>query len=149
MPSGGHPRSGPPPDPNALRRERDKAEWKHLPASGRDTAPPAWPLTRATAREMKLWAGEWRRPQAIMWEAHGHVLEVALYVRSVKDAERPNAPTSARLLVQRQMDALGLTEAGMRTNRWIIDTADVPADRQWQATGTETPNAKTRLELLR
>lgn len=38
--------SGPPPDPNALRRERpqDKAGWEMLPAEGRKGRPPDWPL---------------------------------------------------------------------------------------------------------
>ena len=37
--------SGPPPDPNALRRDRpgDKASWTTLPAEGRAGKPPAWP----------------------------------------------------------------------------------------------------------
>lgn len=47
MPRGGaRANSGPPPDPNALRRERpsDKETWRTLPAEGRQGDPPAWPL---------------------------------------------------------------------------------------------------------
>lgn len=47
MPRGGaRLNSGPPPDPNALRRDRrdDKAGWTMLPASGRQGDPPNWPL---------------------------------------------------------------------------------------------------------
>lgn len=47
MPRGGaRPNSGPPPDPNALRRDRpsDQAGWTHIPAAGRSGKPPAWPL---------------------------------------------------------------------------------------------------------
>lgn len=38
--------SGPPPDPNALRRDRreDKAGWTLLPAAGRQGDVPEWPL---------------------------------------------------------------------------------------------------------
>lgn len=38
--------SGPPPDPDALRRDRpeDKAGWTILPAAGRQGAAPKWPL---------------------------------------------------------------------------------------------------------
>lgn len=38
--------SGPPPDPNALRRDRaeDKAGWTVLPAAGRSGRTPKWPL---------------------------------------------------------------------------------------------------------
>jgi len=47
MPKGGaRVHSGPPPDPNALRRERakDKDGWTTLPAEGRKGALPKWPL---------------------------------------------------------------------------------------------------------
>jgi hypothetical protein len=121
MPSGGHARSGIPPDPNALRRDRDKAEWRHLPASGREGPAPKWPLTRPTPREKALWAEEWARPQAIVWDENGQHREVALYVRAFAVAEEAGASVSARLLVMRQLDALGLTTSGLRANRWIID----------------------------
>jgi len=135
VPSGGHARSGPPPDPNALRRDRDRAEWRHLPASGREGPAPDWPLTRASPRETELWTDEWRRPQAIVWEQNHQEREVALYVRALVVAERPKATTSARLLVMRQLDALGLTTAGLRSNRWIID-----AEAQQQVTRTDDPD---------
>ena len=134
MPSGGHARSGPSPDPMSLRRDRDKAEWRHLPASGREGPAPDWPLTRASPRETELWIDEWRRPQAIVWEENGQAQEVALYVRALVVAERPKATTSARLLVMRQLDALGLTTAGLRSNRWIIDQA------KEQVTRTDDPD---------
>jgi hypothetical protein len=35
-----------------------------------------------------VWAGEWRRPQAVMWERFGQELEVALYVRCLVRAEQ-------------------------------------------------------------
>lgn len=47
MPRGGaRVNSGPPPDPNALRRERksDQAGWTTLPAEGRKGRAPRWPL---------------------------------------------------------------------------------------------------------
>src|SRR5690606_40841462 len=63
--------SGPPPDPNALRRDRpsDAAGWVILPADGRPGDPPEWPLLWQTQREYDLWKREWSRPQAVMWEA--------------------------------------------------------------------------------
>lgn len=147
MPSGGHARSGPSPDPNALRRERDKAEWLHLPAAGRDAPPPAWPLTRAAPRELALWAAEWRRPQAIAWEANGQQTEVALFVRTLRDAERPGASASVRTLVQRQMDTLGLTVSGLRANRWIIDT-DPVSPKARASDGPDRVNAKARFATI-
>lgn len=122
MPSGGaRSRSGPAPDPNALRRERDKGEWTKLPADGREGDAPEWPLSEPTGRELRLWEQEWSRPQAVEWERNGQELEVALFVRSVVDAEMPRAPATARTLVRQQMDALGLTVPGLRSNRWVIE----------------------------
>jgi hypothetical protein len=122
MPSGGaRARSGPAPDPNALRRDRkDDGEWRKLPASGRGGDVPEWPLSSASGRELELWELEWRRPQAVVWEENGQELEVALFVRSVVDAEAPRAPSAARTLVRQQMEALGLTVPGLARNRWRI-----------------------------
>ena len=47
--------------------------------------------------------------------------EVAMYVRNVIAAEKPNASPPTRTLVLRQMDSLGLTMGGLARNRWIID----------------------------
>lgn len=130
MTSGGaRAHSGPAPDPNALRRERDKAGWTTLPAERTGPAP-AWPLTRASARERTLWEREWRRPQAVMWEANGQEEEVALYVRSLANAERPKAPTSARTLVRQQQEALGISLPGLTRLRWKVATAAPVADAQ-------------------
>ena len=59
MPRGGaRVNSGPPPDPNALRRDRpsDKDGWTALPAAGRQGDPPVWPLPPevATAAQLEL-----------------------------------------------------------------------------------------------
>jgi hypothetical protein len=146
VPRGSSSRSGPAPDPTALRRERDSGEWVDLPASGREGPPPEFPLTEQTAREAELWESEWRRPQAVMWERNGQELEVALYVRSVRDAERLDAPVNARTLVRQQMDALGLTVPGLRGNRWrIVSEAAKPKS---QPPGSRPPSAKERLRLI-
>jgi hypothetical protein len=138
--------SGPPPDPNALRRDRDGTVWTTLPAAGRPGEAPAWPLTRATRREAALWAREWMRPQAVMWEANGQQEEVALYVRSLAAAEARNASVAARTLVKQQQEALGLSLPGLARLRWKIAPApDVPA---MKATGTDGPSAKDRWKVL-
>lgn len=126
MPSGGaRATSGPAPDPNALRRERDGASWVTLPADGRVGDAPEWPLEEFSAREGVLWAREWRRPQAVMWERNGQELEVALYVRAVADAERVDASVSARTLVRQLQEALGLSLPGLARNRWRIGEPEV------------------------
>src|SRR5690348_14984546 len=101
MPKGGaRTRSGPAPDPMALRRERDAGEWKVLPAEGREGATPDWPLTEQSDREAELWERLWRMPQAIMWERYGQEFEVALYVRRLGEAEEPGSSVTLSTLVR-------------------------------------------------
>lgn len=144
MARGGHGNSGPPPDPNALRRDRkDDGGWVDLPAAGRSDPPPAWPLSKATKRERELWEREWARPQALMWEANGQEVEVALYVRAVRMAEKPGAPTSLRNSVIRQQEALGVSIPGLRRHRWrIVEKTNEPRRR------TSGSSAKERLKLV-
>lgn len=126
MPSGGaRARSGPPPDPQALRRDHDATEWTRIPAA-RSGPPPAWPLPRPTKRELDVWAQEWTRPQAVMWEIYGWFTQVAIYVRTLRAAEDPKAAAATRGLVLRQEDALGISIGGLQRNRWIIAADDVP-----------------------
>lgn len=77
-----------------------------------------------------------------MWEANGQAVEVALYVRTLKDAERPKAPVSVRTLVKQQQEALGISLPGLLRNRWIIaNTAEASPRPQVVAGGS----AKERL----
>jgi hypothetical protein len=81
-------------------------------------------LEESSPRELGLWAREWRRPQAVMWERNGQDLEVALYVRAVVAAEKPDASVATRTLVRQQQEALGLSLPGLLRNRWRIPAAD-------------------------
>lgn len=58
MRGGARVNSGPPPDPNALRRDRptDKDGWKSLPAAGRSGRLPKWPLLPDLHRRADLHA---------------------------------------------------------------------------------------------
>ena len=164
---GARARSGPAPDPNALRRDRDAGDWITLPVDGRDGPAPEWPLTGAAAhlavpigddeheaveaaaerwfaREMELWAREWRRPQAVVWERNGQELEVALYVRSLAAAERADAPVNLRTLVKQQQEALGISLPGMARNRWRI-AHEVPAAAPARAPGR---SARDRFKVV-
>lgn len=132
MPKGGaRTRSGPPPDPNALRRERDQGEWSILPPEGREDPAPDWPLPGHSDREAEIWAEMWAKPQALMWERYDMRFEVALYVRNLTVAELPGSAVNLGTLVRQQADSLGLTVPGMRANRWRIGPivpAEVPAE---------------------
>lgn len=126
MTSGGaRVRSGPPPDPQALRRDRDSSDWTRIPSQRTGPTPP-FPLPRPTKRELAIWEREWTRPQAVMWEAYGWFSQVAIYVRHLKAAENPKATSTARALLLRQEDALGISIAGLQRNRWIIAADDIP-----------------------
>ena len=134
MTSGGpRVRSGPPPDPNALRRERDNGTWTTLP-SHRDGPTPLWPLTRASKREQGLWDSLWSLPQAVMWERSKQHGEVAVYVRQFARAEGRDASAADRTLLLRMMEALGLSQPGLARNRWRIEDEQA-APRQRVAVG--------------
>jgi hypothetical protein len=79
-----------------------------------------------------LWAARVARPQAVMWERNGQELEVALYVRSLADAEQMDASVAARTLVRQQQEALGLSLPGLARNRWRIGEVEavVSASRE-------------------
>lgn len=132
MARGASSRSGPAPDPNALRRERDGGDWITLDPDGRKgEKAPIWPLTKASKRETELWDREWRRPQAVQWALNGQELEVALYVRALAGAEKPGAPVNLQTLVKQQQEVLGISLPGLARNRWRIGTPGiaVPARR--------------------
>jgi hypothetical protein len=123
MPSGGaRSRSGPPPDPNALRRDRpsDQAGWITLPAE-RTGPVPDWPLgVPPSPVELTHWGRAWCTPQATQWEANGQEVEVALYVRSLAEAELPGAAANLRNLVKQLQENLGLSYVGLQRFRWKI-----------------------------
>jgi hypothetical protein len=146
---GARARSGPPPERNAIRNGRAGADWIRLPAAGRKGAPPAWPLTRGVKRELAIWDAEWKRPQAIMWEANGQELEVALYVRTLREAEHPKAAASIRTLLVRMQEHLGLSQPGLARNHWIIDSgAAEPTAAPDDPRPTATSDARDRMRLV-
>lgn len=143
---GARARSGPAPDPNALRRDRDAGDWVDLPAEGRVGDPPAFPLTRPTKRELELWERHWVLPQAVMWARDRVEYTVAMYVRQLRLAEDPSAPANRATLVRQLMDDLGLTEAGLARNKWRI-VRDETEERRQERSG-ETPSARDRFKVV-
>src|SRR5919205_1600123 len=123
MPSGGaRPRSGPAPDPNALRRDRkdDQATWVTLP-SRYDGPVPEWPLTvDPSPQEIIHWKRLWQTPQASIWAVDHLSYEVALYVRRLVEAEVPGAPEGVARLVNQMQGSLGLSKDGLLKHRWRI-----------------------------
>lgn len=151
MPRGGHAASGPPPDPNALRRNRsgDAATWTTLPADGRQGDAPEWPLSDQDGREAELWEVLWAKPQAVIWERLGQVFEVAMCVRTLAKAEAPRAGTEIQKVLRQYFDSLGLTTQGMLRNRWRIEqaTPEVPASAP--AAAPKRSSSRDRLKVVR
>src|SRR5690606_6396291 len=121
MPSGGaRVRSGPPPDPNALRRDRKSdGEWTILPAEGRAGDPPTWPLRGQSEREAELWSALWAKPQAVQWE-------------------------------RQRAEALGRTIPGLRSHRWKIAAgqADVKRDEAAPKATMARASARDRFRVI-
>src|SRR3954452_20031324 len=102
-----------PPDPTALRRERkDDQAWIQLTPRPTDAPVPEWPLTTPSPRELELWAVEWQRPQANEWLKNDEVQGVALFVRLLAQAEKPNAPVTLFKYVREFRAELGISANG-------------------------------------
>lgn len=155
MPRGGaRAVSGPPPDPRSLRSTKtmDKGGWRTLPAEGREAPAPEWPLTTPSERELDLWEDLWAKPQAVAWEDMGQELEVALFVRTLAEAETAEARVDVKKMVRGYLDSLGLSVAGMNRNRWKIapaieESAAADADTVWEPPA-QRPSARDRLTVV-
>ena len=151
MASGGaRARSGPAPDPNALRRDRkdDAQGWTTLPAEGRQGPAPVWPLLGQSEREAELWVIYWAKPQAVLWEHNNQELEVALHVRRLAEVELPDAPTGLGTLVRQQMDALLLTIPAMLSARVRVAFDEVAVKRSAPVAVVEVDSLDEELKAL-
>lgn len=150
MASGGaRVRSGPAPDPHALRRDREAGQWVTLPAEGRTGPTPEWPLTDPTARELELWQQLWRKPQALLWERNGQHHEVAMYCRRFAAAEVPDAPVALGTLVRQMMDSLLLTIPAMRSARVQIAGGEGKAEAESKPARRRGGGSRARLTVVR
>jgi len=146
MPSGGaRMNSGPPPDPEALRRDRkNEGEWLVLSADGRTGKTPEWPLAEASPGELNLWYELWFKPQAIEWERLGQERLVARYVRTSIQAEALEAPAALGTLVLRMEHELFLTRASLAHHRIRIEQVDPPKI----ASAKRRSTSKSRLRVV-
>ncbi len=147
MSSGGaRGRSGPAPNPDALRRDRpsDIAGWTTLP-SQYDGTVPAWPIQpEISPSEKILWDQLWKTPQASEWAKNGlgQAIEVALYVRVLDQAQRPAAAIGLVKEARLMAEHLGLSSVGLDRNKWRL-TADGSPSSTPAATATKTRPART------
>lgn len=144
MASGGaRARSGPAPDPNALRQN---GEWTDLPPR-RVGDTPAWPLPMQSDRESAMWSALWEKPQAILWERDQLVELVALYVRRFVEAEVPDSPVSLSTLVRQMASELMLTSDGLARQRYRVSRVESKAAKSPPA--TRAGGARSRLTVVR
>lgn len=155
MTSGGpRMRSGPAPDPSALRRDRkDDAEWVTLPREGFMGEVPTFPLERISVydiyfedkkrvkvldqdatdslreRELELWETLWRKPQAVMWDRLGLTYEVAAYVRAFLESTSEDSNSGLKTAVLRMAAEIGLSLPGMHQWRWKFSEDELSARR--------------------
>lgn len=148
MPSGGHARSGPAPDPNALRRDRaGDRDWLTLPSSGFTGVVPDCPLPNVGTSEVALWNRLWTKPQAFMWSQLGLELQVAAYVRAyLRSVAADDAPVGLIAPVLRMEAELGLSTVGMNALRWKFSADEVGEKRG--APAKKGPTMKDRLKVV-
>ena len=150
MTSGGaRARSGPAPDPNALRRDRkDDAAWVTLPAEGFQGVVHVFPLADALTVEVELWETLWGKPQAVMWAKLGLEYEVAAYVRAFLESVEAGATSGLKTAVLRMGAEVGLSLPGMHVLRWKFDEDELGARRSEPARKSGGVSAKDRLRAL-
>lgn len=148
MVSGGaRARSGPAPDPSALRRERkDDAAWVTLPAEGFTGDVPAFPLIDESRTESDLWSELWAKPQAVMWDRLGLKYQVAAYARAYVESTLPEASAGLKTAVLRMEGELGLSVPGMHSLRWKI-AADELGERR-ESSEPQRESARDRMRRL-
>lgn len=169
MPSGGaRSRSGPAPDPNALRRDRaDDAGWTVLPVEGFAGEVPEFPLSPisvyyteyedkkpvrifdkdATEQkrddELELWATLWGKQQAFMWAKLHLEYEVAAYVRAYIESTGPDSNSGLKTAALRMAAEIGLSLPGMHSLRWKFAEDELAGMRDGP-TVSDLPSARDR-----
>jgi hypothetical protein len=172
MTSGGaRARSGPPADPNALRRDRaDDKAWVTLPVEPVEEVP-TFPLSKllvydvyfadkvrvkeinensTEARweaELELWADLWSKPQAHMWVSLALKWQVAAYVRAYIESVGPDSNAGLKTAVLRMEAELGLSTVGMGQLRWKF-AADELAERRDEPDEPARSSARDRMKAL-
>lgn len=118
--------SGPAPDPNALKRQRDGKEWTKLPRAGRLDPAPEWPAAVAEPNDLELlkWREVWTLPQALIWEADRSYDLVAFYVRTFLEAMKPGAGAQARMFVRQLSNDLFLAPMALAHGKYVIEGTD-------------------------
>jgi hypothetical protein len=149
MPSGGHARSGPPPDPNSLKSAKLGLTFTTLPAEGYAGEAPDFPLPDCTYNEKSLWLWAWKQPQAAAWAKEAwRWPNVAMWVRTFVRCSAENAKTADVNSLHRLADEIGMTTPGLKMNGWRI-AADQLAEKRAEKTTPAAPTARDRMKAVR
>lgn len=154
MPRGGaRTGAGRPPDPSSLAEALriEGGTIRTLPRERKGSAP-AWPLSKASARERVVWAQMWKKPQAIVWEEQSSHRQVAMHVRTSVEAEEPGATAALRGLLLRQENDLLLSHASLLRAGFRISVNQAPSQTisssKPQAARRSVPSARGRLRAV-
>ena len=168
MVSGGaRARSGPAYDPNSARSDRlgrSSGGTFALDANGYRYRPPRFPLgtylledevatERWHERELEVWKGLWRLPQAIAWHDPCYAYlqgTVALYARQYVICESSSSTASDRATLARYADTIGLTPQGLKLNGWKIVPHEVKTRKKTKPARNVIafPSARERYEEM-
>lgn len=154
MPSGGHARSGPRPDPDSERSERRGYKLSELPPTGYDGDVPEWPIHPApTVVEAEYWQRAWRTPQACVWsraEWAWIVPDVARWVRLTVRCDEISAPASLMARLPSIEDKIGMTAAGLARMGAQIKPDELAEKRVEKSTAQEgAPKRERRLRATK
>lgn len=87
-----------------------------------DVVAPAFPFGDASEMEELVWEALWLKPQAVMWNRLGLLMQVAAYVRAFAESVLPEASAGLKTAVLRMEAELGISTSGMLQNGWVIES---------------------------
>lgn len=153
MPSGGHARSGPAPDPRSGASDRKGLKFKSLPAAGYDGDVPDFPGAPPSARAQAWWDWAWKTPQAALWATNQWswvVPMVADWCTLKAKFDEPDAPVSlVQAIRQREGDILLSNDALLRAGYTVV-VDEIAELRDAKATEPSPPSsARERAKRLR
>lgn len=120
--------SGPPPNPNARRRNDRQSGFEVLPAEGREPPPlpgPGWSKAGRAA-----WETWWRSPMGGKWTDHD-VPQVVLMCRCYQRAMAGNVAAAPEF--RQWADRFGLAPLARLKNRWVLPGDQEPESRASKA----------------
>jgi len=100
-----------------------------------------------------VWREEWKRPQAIVWDEQRLHRQVAMYVRTLVEAEEVGVAATRRTLLLQQENALLISTSALLKAGYRISTNAAPAAAAKSATSagprrSAVPSSRGRLRAV-